>query len=317
MSLKFIDLNGEDSDITNIYELQELMPCNDVYITTLRIGNEIRQFPTYENPFSLFCEPFEYDDFQLISQTLVLDKLYPSSLLDIPRLLETAGRFKRERSVKEQFYFNQMSDIDFKKVKELKLYNIVDANGQNVLFVTANDVNLTIEIIKAFDIGFCTDNYGNDAFKDIDQETLQKYFFFGLHKIVKELPKSVFKMLNIEHLLEDYDLKGIKFYTCNETPKKKSKDVCILLSKENLKAEIQYPVYKELEEVKAMKALERNTEVAQFITINCQDTSEVFRYKVPKEGWRGCIRRFLKKRPQYRFTSYTEFERNTVTYSLD
>lgn len=210
MALSFFNLRKEcynfNHEITNpllkeAYELFLIMETEDIYCSYFCIDGESRKFVTLKNPYVLFCTPFAYEDvefnFQISIKKLSFDiygcfphvrrKTKPKLQLR-PDIIELKDYDIFDRIEEGFITFDEIhiNDIDF--VKRTRLDKAIDANGRNILFCTADDPELTIEIIKVLGVEFQV-----DTFDRLPVEIINRYYDFGLHKITDYLPKNYFQ----------------------------------------------------------------------------------------------------------------------------
>lgn len=219
MALSFFNLRKEcynfnfgitSEILADAYELSIIMETSEIYRTFLKIDGVSMDFVTLENPFVLFCKPFDYGDANLDFQIPIKNSSHSFkiprnkyrraiekflNLGDTPQCknLDPEIIKLKDYEIYEQIEngvitFNEISinDIDF--IKRTRLDKLTDRNGQNILFCTAEDPELTIEVIRVFGVKFEIDGTGEDAFNSLAKEILERYYDLGLHKITNRLP---------------------------------------------------------------------------------------------------------------------------------
>lgn len=90
-------------------------------------------------------------------------------------------------------------NVSFNQIKETGIHKVLDLNGRNVLFMTRENPELSMRIIKELNVEYRMDAGGVDTFEGLSAFIIEKYYKLELHKYTTP-PKSYFNILLNEEI---------------------------------------------------------------------------------------------------------------------
>lgn len=101
--------------------------------------------------------------------------------------------FLRKAIENNEIHFEQIN-LNFNQIKESEIYQISDCIGRNVLYMTRENPELSLRLIKELGVEYQGDGDNTDVFESLDPKIIQKYYDLDLHKYTCP-PKTYFDIL--------------------------------------------------------------------------------------------------------------------------
>lgn len=170
----------------------------------------------YENIIKVMCNFEEITEYARSDDTALRDM---KRIFNVPKKTSNkAGENSLCDLVREgRVNFCDLDNLDYDTITDERLYDFIDSNGQNVLFATSNNPELTIRLIIDYSVEFIIDRNGCSAFSGVKRKTLIEYFKLGLHKCTKKLPNEYFSIyvynsMKIEDLSCRFENKDVSLF---------------------------------------------------------------------------------------------------------
>lgn len=119
-----------------------------------------------------------------------------------------------------KIFFTSLVNMTFDEIKETKIYELEDLKGQNILFSTSKNPELSIKLISFFSVKYTNNKDGSSPFENLSKETIRTYYDLGLHTYTNLFPKEFFSLFvddwnKIDSISELFANKEINFFSNN------------------------------------------------------------------------------------------------------